>query len=213
MTVVPAKPHRYPATMTRAEQARATQPLRPIVFLAAVVLLAVLGGLLVLSMARSGTTTADSRRGSRIATSVPTDFGFLTVPYIQKLSGLTSRDLSGAVHGVSGLVAAGDEQVQVNVELSSTRRDRVTNYRVDDFSLLVGDGSKVLAPSSTTIHNGVLQPAASVTGHLGFVIPKDGSRLRLRYAPRGGRSVLVELGRADRAHTGEKEQVHHHSGG
>ena len=145
-----------------------------------------------------------------MATSVPTDFGFLTVPYVQKLNGLTAKKLAGAVHGVSGLVQVGNQQVQVTMELSSTERNQVTPYRVDDFTLLSGDGSKVYAPVATTIHNGTLQPNASVTGHLGFVVPKDGARLRLRYAPKAGKSVLVELGHAGLAKPGEKEPVHHH---
>ena len=210
MTAIPAGQGRYPAKMTHAERARATQPLRPIAFLAGVLVLALVGGLVVFMTTIRGTNTVDRRQGAPLATSVGTDFGFLTVPYIQKLNGLTAKDLSGALHGVSGLVLAGNQQVQVTMELSSTEHSKVTPYRVDDFALLAGDGSKVYAPVATTIHNGTLQPNASVTGHLGFVVPKDGSRLRLRYAPKVGKSVLVELGHAGVAKPGEKEQVHHH---
>jgi hypothetical protein len=209
MTVIVAsKATGSPAALTRAEQARARQPLGPIVFLAAVLAIALSGGALVVIMAVWGNATADLRRGSPIATSIPTDFGYLTVPYVEKLDGLTSKDLSGGAHGVSGLVKAGNEQIQVELELSSILRDKVTPYRVDEFSLLVGDGTKSLAPSSTTIHNGVLQPNSAVNGHLGFVVPKDGSRLRLRYAPQDGHSVLVELGRADQARPGETNHDH-----
>ena len=172
--------------------------------------LALIGGLVVVLTATRGTNNVDRREGAPLATSVPTDFGFLTVPYLQKLNGLTAKDLSGALHGVSGLVLAGNQQIQVTLELSSTEHSKVTPYRVDDFALLTGDGSKAYAPASTTIHNGTLQPNASVTGHLGFVVPKDGSRLRLRYAPDHGKSVLVELGHAGLAKPGEKEPVHHH---
>jgi len=210
MTAIPAGQDRYPAKMTSAERTRATQPLRPIAFIAGVLVLALVGGLVVLVTATRGTNNADLREGAPITTSVPTDFGFLTVPYIQKLGGLSAKQLAGAVHGVSGLVVAGNQQVQVTVELSSTEKSKVTNYRVDDFAMLAGDGSKVYAPTSTTIHNGTLQPNASVTGHFGFVVPKDGARLRLRYAPENGKSVLVELGHAGKAKPGEKEPVHQH---
>ena len=199
---------RNPEIVTRADRARDAQPLGPIMFLTAVLVLTLVGGALVVFMARSGSTTADLRRGSPIATSIPTDFGYLTVPYVEKLDGLTSKDLSGGAHGVSGLVKAGNEQIQVELELSSTLIGKVVSYRVDEFSLLVGDGTKSLTPSSTTIHNGVLQPNAALTGHLGFVVPKDGSRLRLRYAPADGRSVLIELGQADQARPGETTHNH-----
>jgi len=209
MTVIVAsKSTGSPAAVARAEQARARQPLVPIAFLAAVLAIALSGGALVVFMAAWGSTSADLRRGSDIATSTPTDFGFLTVSSVEKLDGLTSKDLSGGAHGVSGLVKAGNEQIQVELELSSTLIGKVVSYRVDEFSLLVGDGTKSLTPSSTTIHNGVLQPNAAVNGHLGFVVPKDGSRLRLRYAPEDGRSVLVELGRADQARPGETNHDH-----
>ena len=207
MTAVPAEPH---GARRGRRGAGASAPLQPIVFVGAVVVLALVGGLVFFLTALRGTNNIDRREGAPIATSAPTDFGFLTVPYIQKLNGLTAKDLSGALHGVSGLVLAGNQQIQVTMELSSTEHEKVTPYRVDDFALLAGDGSKAYAPTSTTVHNGTLQPNASVTGHLGFVVPKDGARLRLRYAPEHGRSVLIELGHAGKAKPGEKEPVHHH---
>lgn len=158
---------------------------------------------------RAGEGAGDGGPLAAVGQTVRTSFGFLTVNHVDHLKGLSQQDLSSANHGVNGLVESGKEQVQVTIELTSDLARETAPYSPDDFTLDAVDGAGatlVFAPVTTTVHRGRLQPFAAITGHLGFVVPADGSQLRLRFHDRAGEPVVIALDRtgvdaAEPAHT------------
>jgi hypothetical protein len=147
-----------------------------------------------------------------VGQTVPTSFGFVTVSHVDHIKGLSQQDLASANHGVANLVESGKEQVQVSLELTSNLAKETAPYTPEQFTLLAGDGES-LAPVTTTVHAGRLQPYASVQGHLGFVVPADGERLKLRFADPGGAEVVIDLDAAGVDTRAPADHADHPSGG
>lgn len=130
-------------------------------------------------------------------TSVPVSFGVVSVDHAERLGGLTSRELGGVDHGIKGLVPSDRMQVQATVSLTNLRRAPVP-YTPRQFRLRVGRAPAVGA-SSGTMAVGRLQPHASLTARLSFVVRRSDVPLRLEFRDAGRRRpVLIRLGRLDR---------------
>src|SRR5437764_5776532 len=128
-----------------------------------------------------------------VGQTVQTASAYLTVEFVQPITGLSDTDLSGATHGINGLVQSDHSQIQVNVRLRN-RASSALDFGPEQFSLVAGSGAPI-APSASTLLRGSLPASANIAGHLGFVVPRDGSSLRLAYQdPAGGSPTLVDLG-------------------
>ena len=163
----------------------------------ATAVLSVLGAVLAAGVLRAGEPEAKLPSGPfGTAQDIPVSFGAFAVERVQKLDGLTGKDLAGAVHGISGLVKAGKVKVQANVNLTNLTQQPVA-YSPAQFDLLVGsEDAKPRRLSGATIRAGELQPSASIDAELSFVAPAGGKRLWLRFRDPGQeRPVLVELGK------------------
>jgi hypothetical protein len=139
--------------------------------------------------------------GLAVGQAVRTSYGSLTVTAAQLDNGLTSEELGGMSHGVSGLVSSGRAEVAVTLTLTNDRGAPLA-LSPGQFTLVTGKGS---TPTSApvAVAGGTLQVDGSVPAHAGvdarlaFVTATDGSRLWLRYTDPGSAQVVrVPLGRA-----------------
>jgi hypothetical protein len=135
--------------------------------------------------------------GLRPGQPIRTSFGALTVDAATLDNGLSSEDLGGMNHGVSGLVSQGYAEVTVQVTLNNATHHQII-AQASQFRMLRQAGAKPrvsVAASATTLQAGPLPARSSINMRLTFVTPTDGSRLWLQYADPGRRaSVLVDLG-------------------
>ncbi|MBI3977738.1 MAG: hypothetical protein HY331_06090 [Chloroflexi bacterium] len=148
----------------------------------------------------------------------PTSFGAVVVDHVEKIGGLTARDLGGVTHGIPNLVAPDEAQVQVSVRLTN-RRDRPVDYSPAVFRLGAGTSGQAIAAAGSSSRGGRLPPQASVEMTLTFVAPADDSRLWLEYRdPARAEPVLIDLGRnapirektADGVSAEEADREHQH---
>jgi hypothetical protein len=129
---------------------------------------------------------------------VPTSFGTVGVEFVRSVDGLTHRALSGATHGVSGLVDEDHAQIQTAVSLTNDLNKPI-DFTTKQFRLLVIAGGKTTAqaPSSGDLPNTRVLPHAGIQGHLSFVVPRSGARLQLEFAdPGSAKPIVIELGNA-----------------
>ena len=138
-----------------------------------------------------------STPGLRPGQPIRISFGALTVDAATLDNGLTSEDLGGMNHGVSGLVSQGYAEVTVQLTVNNATHRRVI-LQANQFRMLrqLGGRPRVsAAASATTLQAGPLPSRASVSTRLTFVTPTDGSRLWLQYTdPADATQVLVDLG-------------------
>lgn len=143
-------------------------------------------------------TLADpSTPGLRPGQPIRISYGALTVDAASLDNGLTSEDLGGMNHGVSGLVSQGYAEVTVQVTVNNATHHPVI-LQANQFHMLRQAGTKhrvSIAAAATTLQAGPLPGRASVDTRLTFVTPTDGSRLWLQYTDPGhAQQVLVDLG-------------------
>ena len=144
---------------------------------------------------------ATALRAFGVGDDVATSFGAVAVESVQRVDGLTHRQLSGAAHGIQSLVPRGREQIEVDATLTNLSRS-VQTYAADQFRLVETRG-RMPSPddtrrdmTSTSLHRGALQPNAAIDARLTFVVPRNGRRLFLEYRERGrSKPVAIELGR------------------
>lgn len=147
-----------------------------------------------------------------VGQSLHTSFGAIAVEHVDKLAGPTARDLGGMTHGIQGLVAPDQVQVQVSVRLTD-RLDRAVDYAPSQFRLIVDQGDTPIPASGSTTQAGMLQPGWSIETTLSFVAPRDGSQLWLEYRDPGHDAPLVvDLGRTDQTPEGALDGFHHKGG-
>lgn len=151
-------------------------------------------------------------RKDDIGRSIPTSFGVIAVESVQKLRGLTAKQLSGVTHFPS-YVSPQRMQVQVFVELTNMRPNPV-RYSPRQFRLRVGSGRPVPI-TAASIPGGTLQPSASIDGLLNFVAPRvtrSGPRVWLEFRDPGKtRPVRFDLGPArTRGQIGANAPHDHH---
>jgi hypothetical protein len=146
---------------------------------------------------------------------VPTSFGTMIVGRVTNVNGLTAKDTAGVTHGIQNLVTSENAQVEASLYLSNAG-ETTQPYSPTDFSVrrLRPDGRTRVVPTvKSDVGPGVLQPRATVELRLGFVVPRDGSRLVLAYDdPGADRPILIRLGRvnANGHDSGAGHAAHHH---
>src|SRR5919204_3068341 len=140
-----------------------------------------------------------------------TSFGDVAVEDIQKLKGLTRKQLAGMTHGIQNLISPDKLQVQLTVALHNARGGTVDYSGRDQFRMYVGNSPRPIRPLRSTIGDGTLQPDASIEGVIGFVVPRNGARFALAFDDRtGSRPIRIDLGRTDKASASELAEAHHY---
>lgn len=126
---------------------------------------------------------------------IPTSFGVVAVPYVDKAAGATDKELGGRVHGISSHVPANKVKVQVAVTFTNLL-DRELAYSPTQFRLLVGRDRKPVKSVKSSIDPGTLQPTASIDANLSFVAPRTGSQLMLEFRdPGSAKPIIIDLGK------------------
>src|SRR3954451_18474568 len=156
-----------------------------------------------------------------VGEAVPTSFGAIAVEHLERLKGLTARKLAGVTHGIQSLIGPDKIQVQSTVTLTNLST-KVQAYSPAEFALVETKGRKPPAatrngrpPFSASVHDGTLQPDASISARITFTSARNGDHLWMRYAdPGGGRPALIDLGRVAKLRpTALRQQLqyfHHH---
>ena len=174
---------------------------------AVVVMLAIVGALLgaqALDAGRTQRTEAVFAVGDQVQTS----FGFLTVGQVEDLNGLTSQDLNGVTHGIQNLVLDDEAQIQVWVVLMN-RQNHPVNYTPAQFRLFTDKRSEPIMLTGATIQPGRLKPNMTIEAALSFVIPRNGSDLKLEFSDPGrDEPIVISLGQVDQ-HTADPNQHGH----
>jgi hypothetical protein len=130
-----------------------------------------------------------------VSQDIPTSFGAVAIDNIEKVNGVTAKDLSGVTHGISNYVPPNKTQVQASVTLTNLLGDTV-DYSPTQFRLLVGKKRKPVGEVRASFRAGTLQPDASISGQLKFVAPRNGSQLWIEFTdPKRAKPVLIDLGK------------------
>jgi hypothetical protein len=156
------------------------------------------GAVVAVGIVRSG--AADARLGLPngpfgTAQDIPTSFGALGVESVQRINGLTAKQLSSSNHGIAHLIRPGQVRVQTSVTFTNLL-DKPVAYSPSQFRLIAGGKGKPRAPFSSSIRAGTLQPSASIDAIISFVVPANGNKLQMAFYDRGRKApLLVDLGR------------------
>jgi hypothetical protein len=187
---------------------------RPQLFLGMVAFYAAMAtsGFLIAVLIATHTPDQEERRASalEIGEPLPTSFGTLVVQDVKLLSGPADEDLGGGGHaahgGVQGLTT--DDQLQVIAALLLTNRLRVqVDLSSDAFRLVSDKSDNPFDPTGNTLATRTLQPGASLSFTVRFIVPRDAARLWLELRePAQPDPALVALGATDQA----TPQAHHH---
>lgn len=178
---------------------------------ALVVALTALGSWLAAS-ALSGGGAGVSGGPARVGAPLQAPFGLVTVTSVDTVSGLAASDLGGMSHGVSGLVGADQQLVQVQLRLSGRDGGR-GDFAPSNFHVVRSAGGKPVAPAAGSLSAARLLPGANIEGSLGFVVPRDGSRLSLAVPIAAGKAAaLVPLGTAQKGPAAPAQGGDEHSG-
>jgi hypothetical protein len=192
----------------------AALPSRAMPLLVAVtVLLAAAGALLTVrgapvTAAPAGTAT-DLSSPLRLGQTATLSTGStVAVTGIQDPSGPTAADMSGMNHGIQGLVAANQKMVNLTLRFTAPAGKHAVTYSPANVTLDLGRGRAPLHPVSGSLAAGQVTPGGSVEGSLGFVVPRDGSRLLLSIAMGRSSTVRYDLGTVDVAPAGTDTHQH-----
>ncbi len=170
----------------------------PMAIVAVAIGLALLGGVLAAGILRTGAPSAPPLPTGPfgVAQDIPVSFGALGVEHVAKTKGLTRKSLSSANHGIGNLVEEGKTQVSVDVNITNLLQSTI-RYSPAQFTLHVGrQDARTIPPSTASIKPGVLQPSASIDGHIAFVAKASRKQLWLRFDDPGrSRPVFIDLGR------------------
>jgi hypothetical protein len=159
----------------------------------------------------SGTPAIPELKGPfGVSQDIPTSFGAVAIDNVEKVNGVTAKDLSGVTHGISNYVPPNKTQVQASVTLTNLLGDTV-DYSPTQFRLLVGKKRKPVGEVRASFRPGTLQPDASISGQLKFVAPRNGSQLWVEFTdPRRSKPVLIDLGRTGRTPDNAFDGFHKH---
>ncbi|MDQ1752078.1 MAG: hypothetical protein QOE71_3134 [Pseudonocardiales bacterium] len=166
---------------------------------------------LLLSVRTLNPTPAPKPTRFGIGDDVKTSFGIVAVEFIRNVDGVSHRALSGATHGVSGLVEKGNQQIQVAVALTNRNKAPLT-YSVRQFQLYVTTAgkTKVLPATAGDLPDGRILPDAGIEGHLDFTIVDAKSALSLHFSdPATAAPVVIDLG-VIAASSGAAQPAHSH---
>jgi hypothetical protein len=104
-----------------------------------------------------------------VGRSLRTSFGVFALENVEKLTGLTRKQLGGMTHFPS-YIAPNLMQVQVALQITNLKNHTV-DYSPGQFRLVLGNGRPIKL-ARTTIPGGTLQPSASIDGLLTFIAPR-----------------------------------------
>src|SRR6478672_8036885 len=156
-----------------------------------------------------------------VGDAVPTSFGAIAVEHLERLKGLTAKDLAGVTHGIQDLLGPDKIQVQTSVTLTNLSAG-VQPYSPAEFALVETKGAKPppagkrgRPPFSASVHDGTLQPDASISARITFTSRRNGDHLWMRYTDPGrSRPVVIDLGRVAKLRSNVLQQqlryFHHH---
>ena len=140
--------------------------------------------------------------GAHTLPELRTSFGSMTVLEVERLGGLTSRDLAGNPHGVQSLVKAGSAKAEVSISITN-RLGRPIAYSPWQYSLRLTRDGKPIRPQSSTLKPGNLPGGARIDARLGFVVRASASSFWLAFQdPARREPLLVRIGASLSSGTG-----------
>jgi hypothetical protein len=146
-----------------------------------------------------------------VSQDIPTTFGAVAIDNVEKINGLTAKDLAGVTHGISNYVPPNKVQVQASVTLTNLLSQQTIAYSPTQFRLLIGDKRKPVKEVRASFRPGTLQPNASISGQLKFIAPRTGSRMWIEFSdPKRATPVLVDLGKTGRTPDNAFDGFHRH---
>lgn len=110
-----------------------------------------------------------ARPSDDVGRALRTSFGVFALENVDKVTGMTAKQLAGMTHFPS-YVAANLMQVQVALQITNLENHTV-EYSPEQFRLVVGSGRPIRL-ARTTLPGGTLQPSASIDGQLTFITPR-----------------------------------------
>lgn len=158
--------------------------------------------------ARSGPGAAPAARQAGIGVPAKTGYGWVTVTHVERIRGLTAKDLSGMTHGVQNLVESDQVLVAVGVTLTNAQKTTL-KYGPGMFRVqLGGPGGATVPALASQIGPGVLQPDSGIELILNFVVPSGGSRLSVLATDGSGHEVAIPIGKSVRGLPGGENHSH-----
>lgn len=131
-----------------------------------------------------------------IGESVRTSFGVVAVEAVQTISPDSPESLAEAARDNTASASRHDVQVQVFATLTNLRNREVV-YGPDQFLLSI-DGNETVAPARSSMPSGTLQPQASISGDLDFLVPRDATQLWIQFLENGTTTpIVIDLGNID----------------
>lgn len=170
-------------------------------------LLTLVGAFVALAMLRGGASEHEHASATNVplqsvpsddvGRSIPTSFGVIAVESVQKLKGLTPKELGGMTHFPS-YVTPDRMQVQVFLEITNLKNHTI-RYSPRQFRLVAGAGRRIPILGAT-FPGGILQPSASIDGQVSFIAPRrtrSGAHLWLEFNDPGTKApIRFDLGSA-----------------
>jgi hypothetical protein len=142
---------------------------------------------------------------------IPTSFGAVAIDNVEKINGLTAKDLAGVTHGIANYVPPNKVQVQASVTLTNLLNEQPVAYSPTQFRLLVGKDRKPVKDVRASFRPGTLQPNASISGQVKFVAPRTGSQLWIEFTdPKRSEPLLIDLGRTGKTPDNAFDGFHKH---
>jgi hypothetical protein len=146
-----------------------------------------------------------------VSQDIPTSFGAVAIDNVEKINGLTAKDLAGVTHGISNYVPPNKTQVQASVTLTNLLGQQTVDYSPTQFRLLVGKKRKPVKDVRASFRPGTLQPNASISGQVKFIAPRTGSQLWIEFTdPKRAKPMLIDLGKTGRTPEGAFDGFHKH---
>lgn len=127
----------------------------------------------------------------------------VSVTHVERVAGLTARDLGGMTHGIQGLVP--QDQTMLRVSLVLTAGSRTALYDPSDLWIESSRTSQDIRPVGGALGRGSLSAGASISGAVSFVVPRSGDTYVLHAA---GTHVTVSLGTVDAAPPAPEHEGH-----
>jgi hypothetical protein len=146
-----------------------------------------------------------------VSQDIPTSFGAVAIDNVEKVNGLTAKDLSGVTHGISNYVPPNKVQVQATVTLTNLLNEQPVGYTPTQFRLLVGKKRKPVKDVRASFRPGTLQPNASISGQVKFIAPRTGSQLWIEFTdPKRAKPLLIDLGKTGKTPDDAFDGFHKH---
>jgi hypothetical protein len=163
------------------------------------------------ALAGAGHAAAGHPDTSAFAIGVPatTSFGSLTIENVQTLDGLDPSVFdNGMAHGIQGLVATDQAQIQASVFLVNSS-DRPARLDPRQFQLRVGGVADPILVTGSTLMPTELPSRASLEATLTFVAPRGGTRMSIEFQETAHSAVIaIPAGQIDQAPASAGQHSH-----